>query len=136
LIITKETDYALRILRTLANGRRLTTSEIARCEQVPKQFAYKIIKKLQKGGIVSILRGADGGCALAADLESITMRRLMHTMEEDSSVCSCMKPGYKCNWRRAHGGSVCHAHAYLISVQKKIDGEFEAHNLKEILFGG
>lgn len=133
MIITKETDYALRILRALAGGTRLTTAQIAAREQVPKQFAYKIIKKLQKNGIISILRGADGGCVLATNLENVTMRRLMCAMEEDSSVCSCMKPDYKCNWCKAHGESICYAHRYLSSVQKKLDNELEAHNLKEIL---
>ena len=135
MIITKETDYALRILRALADGARLTTAQIARGEQVPQQFAYKIIKKLQKNGIINILRGADGGCVLAVDLENVTMRRLMCAMEEDSSVCSCMKPDYECNWCEAHGDSVCHAHLYLASVQKRLDSELETHNLKEILLG-
>lgn len=136
MLITKETDYALRILRALANGERFTTAQLAQDEQIPKQFAYKILKKLQKGGIIQILRGADGGCVLAADLEQITFLRLMQTMEEDALVSSCMKPGYKCQWRTAHSGTVCRAHTHLSSIQEKLNQELEAHNLCEVLFGG
>ncbi len=56
MLITKETDYALRILRALADGRRLTTAQLAQNEQIPQQFAYKILKKLQRGGLVRILK--------------------------------------------------------------------------------
>ncbi|MPN49353.1 HTH-type transcriptional repressor NsrR [bioreactor metagenome] len=135
MLITKETDYALRILRALADGKRMTTAELARVEQVPLQFAYKILKKLQKNGIIRILRGPDGGSVLATELERVTLYRLMQAMEEDSSVSSCTKPGYECQWRKAHGDAVCRAHVHLTSIQKKLDDELDAKNLREILFG-
>lgn len=136
MLITKETDYALRILRALAeaDGERLTAAELAAKEQIPQQFAYKILKKLQKGGIVRILRGAGGGCVLAAGLEQVTLYRLMQTMEEDSSVSSCTKPGYQCQWRKAHGDAVCHAHTHLTSIQQDLDAGLNAYSLQKILF--
>lgn len=135
MLITKETDYALRILRALAGGDRLTTAALARNEQIPQQFAYKILKKLQKDGIIRIIRGADGGCVLAESLEKVTLYRLMQAMGEDSSVSSCMKPGYQCQWRKAHGDTICRAHLHLETIQQAIDRELNAHNLHEILFG-
>ena len=135
MLITKETDYALRILRALAGGERLTTEQLARDEQIPKQFAYKILKKLQKGGIIQILRGADGGCTLAAGLEQVTFLQLLQTMEEDAYVSSCMKPGYQCQWCMEHGNVGCGAHKHLTSIQEKLNQEMEAHSLWEILFG-
>jgi len=135
LFITKETDYALRILRALATGERITATELAQGEQIPQQFAYKILKKLQKGGIIRILRGADGGCVLATGLEQVPLSRLMKIMEEDSSISPCMKPGYQCLWCKAHGDTSCRAHIHLASIQKRLDDELEAHNLQEILFG-
>lgn len=135
MLITRETDYALRILRALAEGERLTTAELAQGEQIPQQFAYKILKKLQKGGVIRILRGSDGGCVLWASLEDVSLFRLMQIMEEDSSVSSCMKPGYQCPWCKAHGNAVCRAHVHLTSIQKKLDVELDAHSLQEILFG-
>ncbi len=61
MLITRETDYALRILRALSGGEQMTVAAIAQDQQVPQQFAYKILKKLSKGGLVSIARGAEGG---------------------------------------------------------------------------
>ena len=46
MLITRETDYALRVLRALSDGEQHTAGEISSTQLVPKQFAYKIIKKL------------------------------------------------------------------------------------------
>ena len=135
MLITKETDYALRILRALADEERTTAAKLAQGEQIPQQFAYKILKKLQKGGVIRILRGADGGYVLATGLEQVSLFRLMQIMEEDSSISPCMKPGYECLWCKAHGDTTCRAHIHLTSIQKKLNEELEAHSLQEILFG-
>lgn len=136
MLLTKETDYALRLLRGLADGEQLTAAQLSEREQVPQQFAYKILKKLQKAGILTIRRGAGGGCALAAPLEQISLRRLMQAMEEDAAVSACMHPGYECQWCRAHGDAVCCAHIQLAEIQQKLDWELESHSLAEILLGG
>lgn len=135
MLITKETDYALRILRTLANGEQRTTTELAEGEQIPKQFAYKILKKLEKAGFVRILRGAEGGCFLTADLGQSTLYQLMQAMEEDSTISTCMNPNYTCSWRSAHEGKTCRTHLQLMTIQKKLDRELNSHTLHEILFG-
>lgn len=133
MLITRETDYALRVLRALAGGEQLTAGEIAESELVPKQFAYKIIKKLSKAGMVSITRGADGGCRLAADLSRVTLSDLMNAMDEDKSVTACMEAGYDCAWRERHGG--CAVHCGLTKVQRALDRELKAHTLRSLIYG-
>lgn len=134
MLITKETDYALRILRALAGEERVTAPQLAQGEQIPLQFAYKILKKLQRGGLIHISRGADGGCTLAAQLERVSLFELMQIMEEDSSVSSCMKPGYQCAWCKAHGDTICQANVHLTAIQKKLDEELKTYSLSKILF--
>ena len=46
MFITRETDYALRILRALADGNRRSLSQVCEQQMVPSSFAYKIIRKL------------------------------------------------------------------------------------------
>ena len=46
MVITRETDYALRILRALLDGKLHTAGQIAQDELLPQAFAYKILKKL------------------------------------------------------------------------------------------
>ena len=58
-MITRETDYALRLLRTLRDGERRTAAEAAERELVPQSFAHKILKKLARAGFVEVARGAE-----------------------------------------------------------------------------
>ena len=44
MVITRETDYALRILRALLDGKLHTAGQIAQDELLPQAFAYKILK--------------------------------------------------------------------------------------------
>ena len=51
MLITRECDYAVRVVRALADGRRMSVGEICEKEFITAPFAYKILKKLQKAGI-------------------------------------------------------------------------------------
>ena len=60
MIITRETDYALRILRALLDGQLHTVGQIAQEELLPQSFAYKILRKLDKAGLIQVVRGTAG----------------------------------------------------------------------------
>lgn len=131
LLITRETDYALRILRALQDRQLHPIAELTQSQLLPQAFAYKILKKLARGGLVEILRGASGGYRLTADLDQTTLYDLMEAMEEGSQVSACMDPQYPCPWRAAHGG--CSIHCRLAEVQRKLDQELRSHTLRELL---
>ena len=61
MFITRESDYAVRVIRALAGERRLSVNEICEKEELTAPFAYKILKKLQKAKIVKGFRGVHGG---------------------------------------------------------------------------
>lgn len=130
-MITKETDYALRLLRALADGERHTAADLAEGELVPQPFAYKILKKLAKAGLVQVTRGAEGGWQLAADLEKTTLLDLMTAMEEDRSLSACMDPDYRCPWQARHGR--CSVHCRLADIQRRLDRELRSHSLAQLL---
>ena len=102
-LITREADYALRILRTLSEGGQVTAAEITQRELIPRQFAYKILRKLSRAGIIAVNRGAEGGCRLAADLREKSLFDLMAALDLVELVNACMAPGYQCSWRQSCG---------------------------------
>lgn len=61
MLLTRESDYALRVLRSLRDGERRSVGDISLQQLIPQQFAYKIIKKRSRAGPVEITRGVDGG---------------------------------------------------------------------------
>ena len=134
MLITRETDYALRVLRALADGEMITTAEICRRELLPQQFVYKILKKLERAGFVRIRRGADGGCRLYQDLKKVSLYDLTVIMGEDRAVSACMQPGFRCAWREDHG-SRCSVHRELAEIQRVLDGELRSRSLYRMLFG-
>ena len=133
MLISRETDYALRVLRSLLDGGRRPVGDISKAELIPQQFAYKIIKKLANAGYVEITRGVDGGCRLSADLGAVSLYDLMAAIEGRCEVNACMDPSYVCPRREQKGG--CLIHGRLAVVQQRLDAELRSHSLKSILVG-
>ena len=52
MLFTKESDYAIRIVRALKSSEQRNVQEICTTEEIPKAFCYKIMKKLRRAGIV------------------------------------------------------------------------------------
>ena len=128
MLITRETDYALRILRALAPGSCLTVGEIAEKESLPHKFTYKIMKKLEKAGIIRIIRGVNGGCQLDTDLHGVSLYDLVNAVEANARLAACMTADYQCEWRDKNG-SPCNVHGQLAKVQLAIDREFRSRSL-------
>lgn len=134
MLITKETDYALRILRTLSTGGCYTAADISEREEVPKKFAYKILKKMEKAGLVTITLGARGGFSLGCDLKQVTLFELVNAVEKRAKFSACMEPGYECEWRTKNQCR-CIPHIQLAKVQAAIDAELQSKSLYWVLNG-
>ena len=131
MLLSRETDYALRILQNLMDGQRRSVGEISNSELIPQQFAYKIIRKLAKAGLIELTRGVEGGCKLMADLEQVSLYDLMAATDGVCEVNNCMSPGYQCERRDKTGG--CSTHIKLIAVQRRLDNELRSCSLKSLL---
>lgn len=134
MLITRETDYALRILRRLSQGGTFTVGELADKDFLPQQFAYKIIKKLEKAEFVKIIRGVDGGCRLDSDLSQKTLYELVIAVEKNARLSACMSPEHKCEWRHNNKG-MCTVHNQLARIQQSIDKELRSRSINWVLFG-
>ena len=42
MLFTKESDYAIRVIRALQDGGKKTIKELCELEQIPSAFGYKI----------------------------------------------------------------------------------------------
>lgn len=131
MIITRETDYSIRVLRSLQDGKLHNADEIVKEEFIPKQFAYKIIKKLERGHLVKIVHGAHGGCVLACDLNDVSLQDLMTVMGANKKVTSCMDPDFVCPWRSEHGQ--CKIHCALGTIQNEVDKLLENYSMADII---
>ncbi|MCI8511989.1 MAG: Rrf2 family transcriptional regulator [Lachnospiraceae bacterium] len=134
MLLTQETDYALRIMRSLSEGGSLSMQELSEREALPQNFAYKIAKKLEKAGMLRITRGVNGGCTLSCDLRKVSFYDLIAAVEKRAVLSGCMISDYDCQWREGHAG-ICSTHNRLCLLQKEIENEFRSRSLFWVLGG-
>ena len=91
MIITKKSDYALRICRALEDGDIHNVTEICNEENVPRAFAYKILRELEMHDIVRSERGNKGGYYLNISLDDVTLYDVIKLLEDDVAITHCMK---------------------------------------------
>jgi Rrf2 family protein len=113
------------------DGKLVTTGEMCNKESIPKQFAYKILKKLERAGLVQITRGVDGGCQLIADLKNISLYDLIKIIESKKLISSCLNPEYKCSLHQNRDYK-CMIHKHLLQIQEVVDVELRKHSLYQI----
>lgn len=78
--LTRHGEYAIRAtlyLASLPAGKLASITEIASKEHIPRNFLAKILKDLQRAGILKSFPGAAGGYRLARDTGSITFRMII-----------------------------------------------------------
>ena len=131
MLVTRETDYAIRALRALWGGEKKTLAQICKEEFVPQQFGYKILKKLSKAGFVSIKRGKEGGYTIADDFTKRNLYELTNVMENPTDISPCVAPGYHCEVHSEPGES-CSVNRRLSALQSLLDDELKKVNLSEV----
>ena len=73
MLITRECDYAIRIIRALSPGDIMNVPTICEKESLTSAITYKMARKLEKAGLIKSYRGSAGGYALNCDLEHTTL---------------------------------------------------------------
>ena len=77
-----------------SEGSLVKTKDIALRKKIPIKYLEQIISTLKKGGLVSSVRGSDGGYRLARSPAQITIFEILQTMEGDLSIIAKGDP----NW--------------------------------------
>lgn len=131
MIITRKSDYAVRIFRALQDGRIHNVTEICERENVPRAFAYKILRELEMNGLVKSERGNKGGYYLNVSLDEVTLFDIITTMEEDVSMLHCMRE--ECD--RNTSEHPCRIHTEIERIQAIMEAELQSRKISEILNG-
>ena len=96
--ITLESDYALRILTSLAYKDTVTDAgSIAEETSVSPRFALKILHKLTQGGLVKSFKGVRGGYRLNVEPEAITLRRVIELIDGPIVIARCLENQEECS---------------------------------------
>ncbi|MDR2295691.1 MAG: Rrf2 family transcriptional regulator [Clostridiales Family XIII bacterium] len=131
MFISKECDYAVRIVRALADGEKKTAEDIGRREAISQQFAYKILKKLEKSGLVRALRGKAGGYALTRGLDEFSLYDVFSALEGRILLTACLRDGFACPMNR--GASPCGVHREFVRLQEMLAAGLKEKTISEVL---
>ncbi|MDA3947533.1 MAG: Rrf2 family transcriptional regulator [Helicobacteraceae bacterium] len=76
---------AMHVLSHAARNRAMQIKEIAAMTQVSHSYLEQILSALRKGGLVTSIRGANGGYELARPAHEITVLEIIEILE--GSLC-------------------------------------------------
>ena len=131
MFITRESDYAMRVVRALMGETRLSVSDICEREAITEPFAYKILKKLQNAGIVQGYLGVHGGYALKKDPAELTLYDIYSAIDSDMSIIECLNGRCECA-RNGQNGVPCYAHDELKDIQDELWTMLRRKSIKEL----
>jgi len=96
MILTSEQAYAIRAVHALSGMEKKTVKDVCNNENMPIDFAYKILKKLERAGIVRSILGRKGGYLLVKQPNIISLSDILLAVDEDLFVKKCSKRGIPC----------------------------------------
>jgi FeS assembly SUF system regulator len=98
----KLTDYATVVLATLALDplRHCAAAELADRTRLKAPTVSKLLKELQRAGMVISARGAQGGYRLARRPELITAAQILDIFEGPVAITECSTAASQCGIER------------------------------------
>ena len=132
MLLTKECDYGIRIIRALKDGEKRTVQTICDQEHVPNKYAYKILKKLQMAKLVQNKRGPDGGYFLIKALNSFTIYDVVTAIDKKLFLFDCLREDAKCPIKSSDNS--CTIHHEFVRLQSLLVTEMKVKTMEELLF--
>jgi len=127
--LDKFTDYALRVLMTLAvrAPARVPTSEIASLYGLSEHHLSKVATQLVSEGFAASERGRNGGLTLARPAEDISVGAVVRAMKRNDPVVECFGTDKSCLILPA-----CGLRAPLAQAQEAFFKTLDVYSLAEV----
>ena len=129
MLVTREMDYALRILRALHREGQLSAAAVARQEHMQKAITLKLLNRLLAAGIVESRRGVSGGYFLKRPCAELSIYDVFRSIGEPPLLNRCQREGSQCEHFPRGGCGVCRE---LSRIQESLDRELQRMPLSDI----
>ena len=121
--ITHEADYAVRIVYDLMkSGGTVSARTLAEHTGVTLRFTLKILNKLSAGGIVSSVKGANGGYRLDMDPAELSMGHIIECIDGPFELNHCLSSDFDCT--RVGDKNICAFHHIFNEMTRRLKEEF------------
>ena len=128
--LTHLADYAVVLMTAAARrdaGARLSATELAAETGVPLPTAQKLMGLLATAGLLSSVRGAGGGFAMARPVGEISLADIIEAVEGPIAMTACSNGSTDCALD-AH----CRVKPHMGIVGAKVRGALHAVTLQEL----
>ncbi len=130
--ITKETDYAFRIVLFLSmnqeSEKKFNGDELVEVNQIPKNLGKRILTKLADKGIIISKKGIGGGFILGKDRKEITLFDVMSTVE-NMDFKDCAADPASCGFK--HGA--CSINFEMAKIREVLYRELKAVTFEDLV---
>lgn len=114
--ITREADYALRIVAMLVEeNRQLEAKTIADANEIPYRFTLKILRKIVQSGIIKSYRGVNGGYVMNKKPSEVTFKDIIEVIDGKIAINKCFEGADACK-----NSGACKVQRKLCSVQQSL----------------
>ena len=137
--ITRETDYSIVLLTTLAQlgpEESLSATALAKQCHLPLPMVGKVLKTLAHANILNSQRGAHGGYSLARPATAISITEIVEALEGPIAITECSVQDDACAYQ-AHCGVSAHWSRINVAIREALQGIslHEMSNLPPIQIG-
>ncbi|MFH1194655.1 MAG: Rrf2 family transcriptional regulator [bacterium] len=129
--ITREQDYALRILSALAGHNeqpQLNITMLCKKLHITRSFAGKIIHKLKHAGIVSTTQGQFGGVTLSKSAGMLSIYDVLSTIGFRTKFNECLRDEINCPLE-----TICGFHSYFHKIEKNFLNDMKSKMISEFI---
>ena len=108
-MFTQTVEYALRAMVCLANASSTpqTRTQLVEQTKVPSAYLAKVMREMNRAGLVNAQRGVKGGFTLAKSAEDISLLEVVNAVDPLPRIHTCPLS------LRSHGTRLCGLHRYL-----------------------
>lgn len=130
MLVTRETDYAVRTVLYLARerDRNANVTEIAQAMKIPKSFLAKILQRLVRHHILQSMRGVKGGFMLAKKPSEITLLAVMEAIQGPAGINVCAIDSKRCRL-----SSTCAVHPVWVDIRKEVERRLKKQTIATLV---
>lgn len=129
--ITREQDYALRIIAKLAKlypKEQISISKLSKELFISRIFTAKIVHKLKHKGLIGTTQGKNGGVFLCQNPNKISIYDVIEKIGFTTRINECLGDNKKCGLMK-----FCEFHIYFENLENDIHKKLKQKKITEFI---
>jgi Rrf2 family protein len=128
MIISKKTDYALRVILELAvSKKKLRIKDISKKQKIPFKFLQQLVLQLHSLGYIDTYRGKNGGIVLVKNPGEINLKDFILSFEGTLAPIGCVET------KSCPEIQSCVLYPIWVEVEDKIKSMLEKITIKDVV---